>query len=358
MEVRKPLSLEEPKEPCFVINVGGGERIRHDALTDILELLNARYKLAETVLFHRTKLALTGLLDRCLMEIGELYKYAGLADTKLIEDLETLLLKSSDDGLPSVLEKLADGGEEDGARRLSEIITEERIALGNDAGVGSQVMLQEPSIKGELESRKELAIALIDKLRNREVYTLACKIRMADFHGNKDPRLQDLTRLYVQPQARLDYLRKMEALCQLPSGALVMNCPPDSSMNAKVAKVNLLVEDRVSPFDKYEEDGTLTHGALAAQVKRFYELWAASVYVNRQVWDPLSAGEQQNLKSLLKEFLFQMEAGKDPLVTRAQMQPSLDVLRAKASRSGSEGSRSYTGTPFPSGLPFDLPNNK
>src|SRR5258708_13703835 len=165
MEVRKPLNLEEsPREPCFVINVGGGERIRHDALTDILELLNARYKLAETVLFQRTKLALTGLLDRCLMEIGDLYKYAGLADTKLIEDAETLLLNSSDDGLPSILEQLADGGDENGCRRINEIIIEERIALGNETGAGSQRMLQEPSIKGELESKKELAIGLIGKL--------------------------------------------------------------------------------------------------------------------------------------------------------------------------------------------------
>ena len=43
--------------PRFVINVRASEKIRHDALTDILELLNARYKLAETVLFHRTKSA-------------------------------------------------------------------------------------------------------------------------------------------------------------------------------------------------------------------------------------------------------------------------------------------------------------
>ena len=39
----------------FVINVGASDSPRHDAITNILELLESRYKLAETVLFHRTK---------------------------------------------------------------------------------------------------------------------------------------------------------------------------------------------------------------------------------------------------------------------------------------------------------------
>jgi HD superfamily phosphohydrolase len=359
MEVRKPVDLAEaPREPRFVINVGGGERIRHDALTDILELLNARYKLAETVLFHRTKLALTGLLDRCLLEIGDLYRYAKFADAKLIEDAEALLLNASDDGLVSVLEQLSGGGDEISKKRIDEIIAKERIALKDDTKDDSQGVLHEASISSQFETQRKLVADLIGKLRNRQVYTLACKIRMSDFRGHKDPRLQELLRLYAEPRRRLDYLRKMEALCELPPGTLVMNCPPDSSMNAKIAKVNLLIEDRVSPFDEYEETGTLTHGALSAQVKRFYELWAASVYVSRQVWNERLPVEQQHLKSVLKEFLFQMEPGKDPKITRLQMEPSLKVLQARASRSGSQGRRTYRETSFPSGLPFDLPDDK
>ena len=52
MEARTATGPDGPI-PRFVINVGPADRLRHDALTNILELLEGRYKLAETVLFHR-----------------------------------------------------------------------------------------------------------------------------------------------------------------------------------------------------------------------------------------------------------------------------------------------------------------
>lgn len=64
MEARTKTDSTKGQISSFVINVGSADRVRHDALTNILELLEGRYKLAETVLFHRTKLAMTGLLDR------------------------------------------------------------------------------------------------------------------------------------------------------------------------------------------------------------------------------------------------------------------------------------------------------
>jgi hypothetical protein len=117
------------------------------------------------------------------------------------------------------------------------------------------------------------------------------------------------------------------------------------------------VENDVSPFIEYEERGepTLTRGALVAQIHRFYELWAASVYVDSQTWEDLSEGERRNLKSVLKEFFF-LETGSDPQIVRAQMQPSLDTLRKKrAARMGSTSpdEESYRGSTLPCGIPFD-----
>jgi hypothetical protein len=188
---------------------------------------------------------------------------------------------------------------------------------------------------------------------------------MADFPGAHlpgNPRLQKVLDIYRVPKNRLAYLRMMEARCGLPWGSLVMNCPPDATMNAKVAKVNLFIEDEVSPFDKYEEQGeaNLTRGALTAQIKRFYELWAAIIYIDRRVWDALSEGERKNLRSVLKTFFF-LEPGADPSVVRAQMEPSLDILRKRrASRSGttSVDEEQYRGLFFPSGLSFDNPTIK
>jgi uncharacterized protein len=123
MEVRREVAphAQDPA-PRFVINVRGSERIRHDALTDILTLLNARYKLSETVLFHRTKLALTGLLDRCLLEIADLYERAEVSGEKLKDVAEALLLDVSDDGLPLLLKELAEGGDSPGKQAIKEAL--------------------------------------------------------------------------------------------------------------------------------------------------------------------------------------------------------------------------------------------
>ena len=363
MEVRKLVRPGADDEaPKFVVNVGASERIRHDALTDILELLNARYKLAETVLFHRTKLALTGLLDRALLEIGDLYNQAGIEDAKFKDNAEALLLDASDDGIPGVLRKLAAGGDTLTKQRIEDAIQKETAAVQEATTLGSQKLLVPGKIRSKLAAQRELAVLLIEKLRDREVYSLAFKLRMADFTGPHTPTnvgVRKLLDVYSSPRNRLDYLRKMEALCGFAPGTLIMNCPPDAAMNAKIAKVNLYIEDEVTRFDEYEERGqpNLTCGALLAQIKRFYELWAASVYVESRIWAGLSEGERKNLRSVLREFLYPMEAGKDPKIARAQMQPSLDVLRKRASRAGSLHpiEKAYEGTSFPSGLPFDNP---
>ena len=365
MEVRQPVDAGNgDRHQRFVINVGASEKIRHDALTDILELLNARYKLAETVLFHRTKLALTGLLDRCLLEIADLYVQVGLGVQDFKVAAEKLLLDASDDGLPLILKELAVGG--DIGKRLRKAKGEEERAIKKEVADPQASLIEEPAARGKLGKQEELVFRVIDKLRDREVYTLAHKLRIADFPGTHSPenrRLRKLLDNYKEPQNRLDYLRKMEALCQFEAGTLVMNCPPDPTMNAKIAKVNLLIEDEVSAFDDYEKqhgEAGLTHRALLAQIGRFYELWAASVYVDSRRWRLLSEEDREHLKSVLGEFFFRMDDRKAPKVSRAQLQPSLDVLRNKASRTAAPdpAEELYRGSDFPSGMPFDNPNGK
>ena len=144
--------------PRFVINVGASEKIRHDALTDILELLNARYKLAETVLFHRTKLALTGLLDRCLLEIGDLYEGIGLASEKLADTAEDLLLDASDDGLARILRELALGGDEAGRNALEQATKKEYDEI--QAATALQASFEEGATHGKLGSQQALVLRL------------------------------------------------------------------------------------------------------------------------------------------------------------------------------------------------------
>lgn len=324
------------------------------------------------VLFHRTKLALTGLLDRCLLEIADLYRQVGFGGEEFKTNAEALLLNASDDGLPLIMKELVVGSDTEIGKRLQQAIAQEGTAIqeatsGQQASLIETALPGEAAVRGRLGARMDLVLRLIDKLRDREVYTLAYKLRMADFpgdHNPDNPRLCSLLGIYREPQNRLDYLRKMEVLCGFEAGTLVMNCPPDAAMNAKVAQVNLLIEDEmILPFDKYEEKHRhvgLTRRALLAQIDRFYELWAASVYVDRRKWDRLSQDERKHLRSVIEEFFFQMDHQKDSLISRAQIQPSLDLLRKKASQKATTdpAEEAYKTSQFPNGMPFANPDGR
>jgi HD superfamily phosphohydrolase len=84
-------SVEPRPTDKFVISLGGRPKIRTDAVSNILDLLEWRYSLAETVLFHRTKLAAAAMLDRALYEL-----WGGKAKE---DEIVNFLLPLSDEGM-------------------------------------------------------------------------------------------------------------------------------------------------------------------------------------------------------------------------------------------------------------------
>ena len=83
-----------------MINLRGTPRPRPDAITAILDLLEARYQLAEIALFHRVKNSASGMLERAIAEYRDTFPIAEQADAlaaltpRLLEcsDLEMLAL--------------------------------------------------------------------------------------------------------------------------------------------------------------------------------------------------------------------------------------------------------------------------
>jgi HD superfamily phosphohydrolase len=349
----------------FVINVGQPKKVRHDALTSILDLLEARYRLAETVLFHRTKLALIGLLDRCLLEIFELHRQVGIAEKDSKSLAEELLLAASDDDVPRVLSDLARGGATQARKTIDQALESESKA--GSAALGEKKELFPPPetalpVVGPLQERLSFIDDLISRFSGRKVYTLAHKLRMSDFpepHNPDNSKIRKIVSLYHQPGNRLQFLTAVEALCRLPRGSVVMYCPHDARMNAKIAKVNLLVDDDVIEFDKYESrnpQAGLTCGALGAQVGRFYQLWSTQVFVEQESWQALTPSEQLHLEAVLREFLFQLSSTPASVV-RVQMEGSLKVVRERelsAARSGSADptDQNFEDFTFPSGLTY------
>ena len=379
----KPFADGSPKDLEFVINIGSGEKIRHDALTSILELLEGRYKLAETVLFHRTKLAVTGLLDRCLLEIADLYKWVGIAPERLPAALENLLLEASDDMLPELLFRLATG---DGIADVHDAL-QASIASSHE---GAATALRDPddllsvtpsqegtTVVSAVEQRQRSIQTLITSLRDRSVYRMLYKLKLSDFpasHGSETPGPQKVLDMYRLSSQRRDFLDGLERLCALPEHSLVMYCPP-TEMNAKVAKVKLLIEGQVIGFDTYDsqsKESSLTRGALWSHIDRFSELWSTQIFLRRDVWDALSASSDlepgrtslEHLRNVVGTFLFRLKQAPNPSIQRINIESSIRLVRdntqlPRAARGNTTDPLvdRYREFVFPSGLPFAKPDS-
>lgn len=371
----EPDDRSSPTGLEFVINIGSGEKIRHDALTSILELLEARYELAETVLFHRAKLSITALLDRCLLEIGHLYQLAGVRRDLLHKGLEDLLLEGSDDTLSDVLKALSAGSsDKQVAKLLSKAIASSRSSAAS--ATGGDLLTEGPTPTVPMEELQDSIRSLVERLRNRSIYRMLYKLKFSDIqksHRSGESGASKVVDLYADVDKRRAFLHGLEMLCNLPACSLVMYCPP-TKMNAKVADVKLLIEDDVVTFAEYDQDDSqsnLTRGALSSRTQRFAELWSAQVFLRHDVWamlDDAVCGTRStpltHLRHVIRQFLFQSGPRGELDVTRMNIQPSIDRVRGvrtlEAARSATTNYDldRFDAFEFPSGLPFLNPTER
>ena len=373
----EPRNKPRPTDLQFVINIGSGEKIRHDALTSILQLLEARYELAETVLFHRSKLSITALLDRCLLEIGYLYEVAGVPRHILRNDLEESLLKGSDDALPDVLVALMEeSSNKDGAKLVGRAIARaESSAASAVKDSSSTGNLFTAAFKSDIRALRDSILGLIERLPHRSMYRMLYKLKFSELQGSPhggESIARRIVDLYADVQNRHDFLRGLEACCQLPQYSLVMYCPP-IKMNAKVADVKLLMENEVRTFaeyDKEEKQYSLTRGALSSRTRRFSELWSTQIFLHRDVWPMLDKSVRgmpetglKHLKEVVGTFLFQSDPHNRGNIARTIIQTSINALvDMRILEAARQGTTDYEldrlgNFTFPSGLPFKCPMN-
>ena len=240
----------------IAISLGKNPKIRTDAVSSILDLLESRYHLAESVLFHKTKLSASAMLDRSLFELWE----------GKTEEIEKFILPLSDEQL---------------------------IAACKDKA---------------LENKKRVPYEILTCLEKRYLYSTFLVYSYRD--------LPDLTRkniqnLYVRNSSepslparnRAIALRLLEKDFDLPEGSIVMHCP-SHKMNAKIAEVRISVDDEVEKFCKYEEehDNLLSGGHLDAQIKRFERLWKIHFFVRK------------DLKNIIKNNFISMRLAIDKII--------------------------------------------
>lgn len=269
MEIRTPkanasLSLTGSPAPTaddvFVISIGNRPKLRTDGVSAILNLLESRYELAEAVLFHRTKMTATAMLERAL----SLAVPAPIDTTRSSNngserrdstaDLEGWLLDNPEEALlPALLE-----------------------------GRG---LMDASKLKGTKREDWEQARALASRLLRRDLYK---QLFMVTFDELEERDARFIQNTYGDADGaarkRADALRQLENDFNLTSGSIVMYCP-ESRMNKKIAWVQIFVEGIVKPFAEYEKESRkpLSAGHLNAQLDRFQSLWKIGFFINPEV---------------------------------------------------------------------------
>jgi HD superfamily phosphohydrolase len=242
-EIREHLT--DHSDARLVVNLRHGAEIRHDAVTAIFELLESRYQLGEVALFHRTKLTASAMLERLVAELAD-----AAGDKNWFEGQLDHLLECTDE---EMVELLVTRGLE-----LSE------------------------SLSGESRKRLDEAIQLGRSLRYRVLHRKLIAYKSSDMSAALRQTVSETLGGSDSADNRLSTCRALERDFALPAGSVVLYCPAKAP-HAKIAKVQVLVQDQIdtlSGFDGKTGDLAGTGGLLSAQSKRFEGLWRVQVSVS------------------------------------------------------------------------------
>jgi HD superfamily phosphohydrolase len=277
MELRQRIRVENRPvrdgEWEFLINLRGAQKVRTDAVSVILDLLESRYQLNEIALFHKTKLGAAAMLERIVAELATAYEGR---QSGWVSDLARHLLDTSDAQMLEFLDRSA-----------SDVSTRSRETRRRLVGVRRAIadLQMRKLFKGVYPATGRDIVDPLGELHER-------------YSGGSTPALEDGSRGGLPPAARrrLDTLRKLEEDLWLRPVSLAMYFPP-RAMNTKIAGVNVLVDGRRYTLDDYERsrrpgsahrDPGLTGGHLAAQEERFARLWRVGFFVARDQYDAIA----------------------------------------------------------------------
>lgn len=259
MEIRRPPG-SDAKSARFVISLGNRPRLKTDAVTSILTLLESRYELWEYVLFHRVKLGATAMLERAVKEMQD----SGID----MNELE---------------EKLLDYSDEQVLRYFFDIVRDKSITKA-ELPLSSLLQRRIYNIV-EARSRDELA---------PEVAWQIERIYADEKHGH---------------ERRLIAARTLENDFELKSGSLAIYCTP--SMRAKVPKVHIHINGYVEKFDKWDEETSdmLSGGHIRAQMRRFQKLWRIFFFLEESEYKRLEVADRLHW---LREAIERLALGQVP----------------------------------------------
>jgi HD superfamily phosphohydrolase len=254
MEIRSKNAAEEQEKENntppsatdkFVVALGRSPKIRTDGVSAILELLEWRYQLAETVLFHRTKVAAAGMLDRALFELWDEEN----DEDKIIEAVLTL---------------------------SDEQLIDDSIRIAKNKGESSDRSAQ---------LKAKVAAQNLNRIKHRNLFAELKTWGVDNIAKNLREQIRNTYgAASLVPKnaaaARTQALRELETDFKMAPGSLAMYC---TEMKPKIAEVSISVEGVIKTLADYEddEDDPLSGGHLGAQIKRFKRLWRVHFFIER-----------------------------------------------------------------------------
>lgn len=223
-------------------NAGRAPKIRTDGVSAILSLLERRYELGETVLYHRTKLSAGAMLGRALFELWE------------GEDIWKELLDRSD-------EQLVDYA----------------LSYARNPAVPESASAAE---RERIEKQAATAEFILLRLRSRELYKAFYTERHWTLTRDQKDRL---TQKFASAQgggaqSRTLAAHLLEQRFELPEGSIVVSC---TNVRPKIAEVEVRINREIKKFNDYEQsrERGLSGGHLRAQEKRFADLWRLDFFM-------------------------------------------------------------------------------
>ncbi len=238
--------------PKFVISYGQRSRPKRDAITSILDLLESRYNLGESVLFHPTKCAAAAMLERGIWELHSSIP----RDEQIVwlKNLENKLLEFSDEQMISWLL------EESIARECNSATSIFQGLLGRELYKSVEAIYQD-------------GFGTADRELLQHHY-----LGKADEKTTSSPEVQ---REFAA--TRMAAIATLEREFNLERGSLVMYCP-SQKMNSKIAQVKIIYDDSINTLNDWDvkKNENLAGGHCAAQMKRFESLWRIEVFLSRK----------------------------------------------------------------------------
>jgi HD superfamily phosphohydrolase len=243
----------------LVVSLGHRERPKRDSISAILGLLESRYNLFESVLFHPTKCAASAMLERALLEIWAAAEKNGGYQGWLSE-LEEKLLECSDEESYSLFIEHANRYNSRIAVTLLDNLALRRIHK-------SFALFTKASVDPDLFDR--LQGEYLDAVRRKKAQNPLKEVEFARAAALK----------------RHQTLKTFESDFALEPGSIVMYCPP-ARMSAKLQEVKILNGQSIRTLEKWDASNdarAIAGGHCEAQIRRFESLWRIEVFVSSEV---------------------------------------------------------------------------